>query len=455
MKIFEYPYVIIMVFAVVFVLLGAVGLYFALQGIKVAKGTREKDFTSVIRLENMFIKGAKQRRRRSVVYISVSLDNARSLYSDAKALEIFTCIKPVLLEIFGASDGGVSSYDKTNFVALNSWGSELVECNIDNCMNKLNHCLTCKGALNIVDIRFGYYCDIVSQISFDEAIVRAKQACTMAEEENCTSREWSSKGSRALERKIAIENNIEDQIDNNRFFLEYQPILYAGTKKIFGAEVLSRLNSEKDGVLTPGSFLPAVQSVGITDKFDYYIFEKNCKWISNDKSQRENYVYTINFSRLTLCDIEFSQIITKILDKYSVKYSTVAIEILEDKALSGTEKNQMIQNLKKLKELGISTLLDDFGSGYTSFGDLTDFNISVVKMDKKMVRAANTDSGFLVLKNVIKTAKELGFKTLCEGIETASHESLAIRAGADLLQGYYYSRPISPAKLEQMFEEDK
>ena len=156
-----------------------------------------------------------------------------------------------------------------------------------------------------------------------------------------------------------------------------------------------------------------------------------------------------------MCEPEFPENITRILDKYSVKYSCVAIEILEDKALSSEEKHQMIKNLKKLKEKGISSLLDDFGSGYTSFGDLAEFNISVVKMDKKMVHAANTDSGFLILKNVINTAKALGFKTLCEGIETQEHERLAIRAGADLLQGYFYSRPISPAKLEQMFENEE
>ena len=90
--------------------------------------------------------------------------------------------------------------------------------------------------------------------------------------------------------------DIEKEIDNNRFFLEYQPILDAKTKKVIGAEVLSRLNSESEGVLSPGSFLSAVDSVGLNDKFDYYIFEKNCKWISNDKKQREGYKYTINFS---------------------------------------------------------------------------------------------------------------------------------------------------------------
>ena len=137
-------------------------------------------------------------------------------------------------------------------------------------------------------------------MSFDDAIGRAKQAYLLAKNENIPYAEWNVSGGKALEKKIKIENNIEKEIDNNRFFLEYQPVLDAKTKKIIGAEVLSRLNSESEGVLTPGSFLSAVDSVGINDKFDYYIFEKNCKWISNDKKQREQYKYTINFSRSTL-----------------------------------------------------------------------------------------------------------------------------------------------------------
>ena len=115
----------------------------------------------------------------------------------------------------------------------------------------------------------------------------------------------------ALEKKIKIENNIEKEIDNNRFFLEYQPVLDAKTKKIIGAEVLSRLNSESEGILAPKSFLSAVDSVGINEKFDYYIFEKNCKWISNDEENRNKYVYTINFSRFTLCDQNLAEDITQ------------------------------------------------------------------------------------------------------------------------------------------------
>ena len=204
--------------------------------------------------------------------------------------------------------------------------------------------------------------------------------------------------------------------------------------------------------VTPKSFLSAVDSVGINEKFDYYIFEKNCKWISNDKKQREGYKYTINFSRSTLSEPEFVEKITEIAEKYDLKFSCLAVEILEDKNIDGEAKQQMIDNLSTLKGKGVSILLDDFGSGYTTFGDLQNLDISIVKIDKAITQNSVTDTGFIILKNIIQTSKDIGFKTLCEGIETKEQEEAAIKAGCDLLQGFYYYRPMSVSTLEKLLE---
>jgi EAL domain-containing protein (putative c-di-GMP-specific phosphodiesterase class I) len=208
-------------------------------------------------------------------------------------------------------------------------------------------------------------------------------------------------------------------------------------------------------VLNPGSFLSAVDSVGLNNKFDYYIFEKNCKWISNDKKQREVYKYTINFSRSTLCEPAFAEKILEIADKYGLKSSCLAVEILEDKNITGEAKKQMMNNLTALKEKGISILLDDFGSGYTTFGDLQNLDISIVKIDGAITQNATTENGYIILENIIRTAKNIGFKTLCEGVETKEQEEAAIRAGCDLLQGFYYYKPMPVTMLEKLFEKDE
>lgn len=453
MKIFEYPYVIITILAIIFLAMGFIGLYFTMKSVKTAKGTSEKDFCGIGRIENDFDKAGLLRKNRTIVYVSISLDGIKRLYSESKAARMYEQIKRILFRHFCIGiDGKISLYGDENFVILNDLDSgELAQC-IDKCFEEINESFVKHSAINVVRVNFGYHQTSSTEVAFKTALARAKQACSIAEDKNILYCQWDLSRGKAFERKIKIENNIQNEIDNNRFFLEYQPIIDAKTNKIIGAEVLSRLNSLTEGVLTPHLFLSAVNNVGLTEKFDYYIFEKNCKWISSDKETRSKYVYTINFSRHTLCDEKLADNIIGIIEKYNIEYSCIAVEILEDKSLDENEKAVMISNLTRLKEKGILILLDDFGKGYTSFVDLTEFDISIVKIDKAITQNATTESGFLILKNIIKTAHDLGFKTLGEGIETIEHKNTVVKAGCDILQGYYFYRPMPVTQLETLFE---
>ena len=453
MQFFVSPHIIISLLLLCFVLLAAAGIFFVVSGINAATGSEELDFTHIKQVKKSLLKATKQRTDRCMVYISVSLDNYRNLYSASRAAEIFDEIKSVLLCVFSDGDGGtIAMSGETNFLAFGRWNADHARNKIELCQNELGKCLLTHNALNVVNVHFGYCATFGTQVSFDEAVDRAKQACMLAEQEKLAYVEWNTNNSKALTKKIKLENNIESEIDNNRFFLEYQPVLDAKTKKIVGAEVLSRLNSENDGILTPGSFLSAVSSVGLNGKFDYYIFEKNCKWISNDRPAREQFRYTINFSRSTLCDPTFPQKIIDIAEKYDLNASCLAVEVLEDKNVTGEAHKQMRENLLALKEKGFSVLLDDFGSGFTAFSDLQTLDVSIVKIDKSITQNATTVTGFIILRNMIQTAKDIGFETLCEGVETEAQERAVIKAGCDLLQGYYYYRPMPVAQLEKLLE---
>ena len=452
MRIFEYPYIIITLLVFFFVLFCIISIYFALKGIKETKGTEQISFSNISRLEGIFGKLRRLRINHSVVYISVSLENACSLYSDSKAWRIYSEIKPVILKNFASEENSAAAvYDQQNFIALNTHSTELNVKMIERCREEINQLLLKFNAVNVVDIRFGLYSAATTEVDFDEAINRAKQACMIAEDKNVSYVEWNRDGGKTLEKKIEIENNIENEIDNNKFFLEYQPVVDAKTKKIVGTEVLARLNSRQNGIVAPGGFLSALDSVGLSGKFDYYIFEKNCKWVSNNKEQRGKYEYAINFSRTTLCDPMFAEKIISIMEKYDLRYSSVAIEVLEDKEVGDEAKKQIITNLSKLRQKGISVLLDDFGGGYTSFGDLQNFPVNIVKIDRSITQNTQTETGLVIFRNIVKTAKDIGLKTICEGIETEEQERIATEAGCDMLQGFYYYRPMPVAGLEQAF----
>jgi len=455
MHIFEYPYVIITILVMIIILMGLIGLYFTVKSVRTSKETAAKGFCGLGKIENDFERAGKRPAVRGIVYISASLGGIKRIYSDAGVSRIYEQIKRILLKHFGISGGGeISLYGTDHFVALSMHDAEGTGHIIENCYKEIHESLIKYGAVNTVHLHFGYHCTSATDIEFKTALSRAKQACSIAEDKNMINCMWDSSNGKEFERKVKIENNINNEIDNNKFFLEYQPILDVSTGKIMGAEVLARLNSSTEGVLTPYHFLSAVNNVGLNEKFDYYIFEKNCKWIASDKEKREKYVYTINFSRSTLCDTDFADRIIDIAEKYGISYSSIAVEILEDKNLKEDEKRIMINNLLVLKKKGLMILLDDFGKGYANFGDLTDFDISIVKIDKAITQNAVTQTGFLILKNIIRTAHDLGFRTLCEGIETPEHKEAVINAGCDLLQGYYFYRPMPVTKLEALFENE-
>ena len=452
MQIFQYPYVIITILVFCFITMGLIGLYFTLKSVKTATGMAEKGFCGLSKIENEFDKAKDNRKFRCLVYISISSNSMKRPYPESKIARMYEQIKKILLNCFCVSvSGEICAYGKNNFVALNEMEPKDIESCIDKCTEQINAIFINHGAVNLAHMTFGFVCTSSTEVAFKTALDRAKKACSMAEDKGVLYCRWDSHNGKEFEKKLKIENNIHSEIDNNRFFLEYQPIVDSKTDKLVGAEVLSRLNSHTDGILTPFSFLSAVNNVGLNEKFDYYIFEKNCKWISNDKEKRSEYVYTINFSRSTLCESSFADNIIEIVEKYGCKYSSIAVEILEDKNLTEEERKSMTDNLKRLKEKGMLVFLDDFGTGYTSFSDLADFGINIVKIDRTVSQNATNETGFLILKNIIKTAHDLGMKTLCEGIETEEHKIKAQLAGCDMMQGYYFYRPMPVAQLEKLF----
>lgn len=454
MSMFENIYITVAIFCLCFFALLAGGAYFLAQGMKTAQGKAPVDFLSVNKLETVFDRLGKVRKNRILVYISVSVDNLINMYSDSKASLVMSDIKSILLNNFAQENASViAPHGLKNFVILSCQKENDVIGKIEKTIVDLDKCLLSYNALNLAEIKFGLYSAVIVSQSFDDALNRAKQACIVAENNGTSYAVWNGNMGRTLENKINIENTIDKDIDNNRFFLEYQPIMRTSSKEIIGAEVLSRLNSESNGILTPRSFLEALDSAKLSDKFDYYIFEKNCKWISNNKEVREKYKYSINFSRTTLSDPMFPKRIIEIVEKYGLDYSSLGIEILENKKIDDAAKRQIVRNINALKEKGMLVLLDDFGEGYTSFDDLQNLTIDIVKIDKRLIRNTNTERGISIFHSIIRTAKEIGMKVLCEGIETPEQERIAVDSGCDFLQGFYYYVPMPVARFEKILEE--
>jgi len=201
MQIFEYPYVIITILVICFILLTAIGILFAVRGAKTAKGSEEKNFMNINKLETAFEKAGKLKEDRCIFYAKVSLDNFRSLYSAQQTMNVLSEIKSVLLECFSKDEEcNIALYGEKNFVVLSKWDMETARKETDLCFEKLNKCLLSHSARNIVDIRIGAYFALGTLVSFDEAIGRAKQAYLLAKNQNIPYAEWNVSGGKALEK---------------------------------------------------------------------------------------------------------------------------------------------------------------------------------------------------------------------------------------------------------------
>ena len=157
MRFFEYPYVIITIMAMVFLVMGLIGLYFTMKSVRTSKGTVEKNFCGIGKIGNDFERAGKSKKNRCLVYVFISLDNMKRLYSESKAMRIYEQVKKVLLNHLCLNiNGEISVYVKETFVAMNELGEdEIVKC-FDKCFQEINETFVKHGAVGVARVNFGY-----------------------------------------------------------------------------------------------------------------------------------------------------------------------------------------------------------------------------------------------------------------------------------------------------------
>lgn len=329
----------------------------------------------------------------------------------------------------------IAKVDGKNYLLMLQEGPEAAEKMAMDIVGAIRKHSNGHGVVSVPDITFGYYQANIGQVRFEEACRRAKQTYKLAAANGKNWGTYRYETAHELDKVESLEKTILQAIADDSFFLEFQPFIDAAQGTIVGGEVLSRLHDEREGLVMPRYFLQAVESSSCYSRFDYYIFEKTCKWAACQTSKELKYL-SINFSRYSLSEPDFSQNIIQIADSYHIPHDILAVEITEEEQ----EKSHpnVRSNLNALHEAGFSIFLDDFGSGFTSLDDLQNYRIDVVKIDKKILNLTTTQKGRIVFSSVAAMARQLGCQVLCEGVETAEQLETAQAAECDLIQGFYY-----------------
>ncbi len=244
-----------------------------------------------------------------------------------------------------------------------------------------------------------------------------------------------------------IIHNVENAVHNGWLKVYYQPVVWSKNRKLCGAEALARWIDPKYGFLSPGEFIPVLENNRLIHILDAGVYEIVCRDIRAAIDEGKPVIpISINFSRLDFELMDAVQVLDDLMKKYNVPKEYIHVEITESALIDDLSSlNDSINRLKKEK---YALWLDDFGSGYSSLNVLKDYEFDVLKIDMKFL------SGFhekpkskIVIQSVINMAKDLGIKTLAEGVETDEEVDFLKNVGCERLQGYHFGKPIPKDEL--------
>ncbi|MCR5502415.1 MAG: EAL domain-containing protein [Lachnospiraceae bacterium] len=251
-----------------------------------------------------------------------------------------------------------------------------------------------------------------------------------------------------------IKSYLDTAIERDEFPVYLQPKFDIGKNVLKGAEALVRWNYKKKEFLSPGRFIPFFEKDGSIGKVDDIVLEKVCAALERWKREgRPLHPVSVNLSRKRLFDEDLIDHLTRIVDRHGVSHELIDFELTESATYDNTD--HMIRILEELRDRGFRISMDDFGTGYSSLSLLTEMPIDTLKIDKSFVDkigAGNEhEKDVTVIRLIIALAKELGFVCLAEGAEHKDQIDRLRALGCDVVQGYYYSRPIPMEEFEEKF----
>jgi EAL domain-containing protein (putative c-di-GMP-specific phosphodiesterase class I) len=251
-----------------------------------------------------------------------------------------------------------------------------------------------------------------------------------------------------------IKAYVDTAIANDEFLVYLQPKFDIHKDEIEGAEALIRWNYKGKELLSPGRFIPYFEKDGSIGKIDDIVLDKVCARLACWKEEgKPLYPVSVNLSRQRLYDVNLIDHLVGIVDKYGVDHGLIDFELTESATYDN--KEHMLSVLEELRARGFKISMDDFGTGYSSLSLLTEMPLDTLKIDKSFVDKLCTDDerveDIVVIKLIITLARDLGFTCLAEGAESKEQVDRLRSLGCDLVQGYYYSKPIAMEEFESRY----
>lgn len=248
-------------------------------------------------------------------------------------------------------------------------------------------------------------------------------------------------------------DDINQAFDNNEFCFYLQPKCNAETGAIVGAEALVRWNHPEYGLVSPGEFIPLLERESMVTRFDLFIWRSVCEMLSRWDGEGRNLVpVSVNVSMTDIEAIDVARVLGDLLDRFSIDARLLQVEITESAIAHNMDVVE--ETIRDLHARDIAVLMDDFGSAYSSLNMLKDINVDAIKLDMKFVdlNADNAAKGLKIIESVIDMAYQLRLSIIAEGAQTAEQVSKLRELGCMYIQGYYFYRPLTVGKMEDLLE---
>lgn len=258
----------------------------------------------------------------------------------------------------------------------------------------------------------------------------------------------------AAKETLQIETDLRRAVDNGELFVMYQPIYSLSSNEIQGVEALTRWLHPKLGEIAPGKFIGIAEEIGLIDQLGSHILERTCAEVGplfSTLADNNRMTLSVNLSCRQFGKPHFAENVNRILTEAGFPARRLKIEITESIFFEYQEK--AIEMLDAMRALGIEIAIDDFGTGYSNLGYLIRLPISTLKIDRSFVNPIDSDGNNTeIVKTVLALARNLGLKTVAEGIETEHQLRALKRLGCDSGQGFYFCKPMKIDELRLHLE---
>ena len=241
-----------------------------------------------------------------------------------------------------------------------------------------------------------------------------------------------------------IENYLRDAIENDGFEVFYQPIYGVENDKIEAGEALLRLNIPGVGYIPPDKMIPIAEENGLITDIGNIVLIKVCQFIKRYHPERFGIKYIeVNLSLYQFMAGGIAESFSSILDKFGVDAKMINLEITETAAADGSDS--LNRDIERLKSMGFGFSLDDYGTGYSNLSQIINSDFTNIKSDKSLLwDSEKSENSKMVLIDTIKMIRSLDINLIQEGVETQKQLEMVTGAGCNMIQGYYFSKPLEP-----------